>query len=122
MNTVAIMGRITKDIELREVGKGKDAFSACSFTLAVNRNKEVTDWIRCEAVGSTAELIDSYFSKGDMLAVTGEIRTGSYEDKDGETRYTWCVHVNKISFPGSSKGKQEAEEEEEEKPRRRGRR
>ena len=122
MNNVAIMGRLTKDVELREVGKGKDAFSACSFTLAVNRNREVTDWIRCEAIGGAAELIDQYFGKGDMLAVTGEIRTGSYEDKDGNTVYTWCVHVNKVSFPGSSKGKQEDEEEEEENPKKKGRR
>ena len=110
MNTVALMGRLTKDPMISEYGSGKNTGLLARFTLAVRRDSDNADFISCVAFGKTAELIDQYFNKGDQIGVTGSIQTGKYENKDGNTVYTTDVIVRQIDFTGSA-GKSEDDEE-----------
>lgn len=99
MNKVALVGRITKDIELHRTTNDTPV---CSFTLAINRRKKDSgaDFPRCKAWGRSAEVLASYVGKGDQLAVVGHIETGSYE-KDGATVYTTEVVVDEFDFISS---------------------
>ena len=100
MNKVVIVGRLVRDPELRFAAGSGNAVS--KFTIAVNRQfkKDETDFISCLAFGKTAEIIAQYFTKGKKIAVSGSIRTGSYE-KDGVKHYTTDVVVESFDFIGS---------------------
>lgn len=103
MNKACIVGRLTKDVELR-YSTGEKATAFAKFTVAVNRkfkNKEGNydaDFINCSAIGSTAEFVGKYFSKGMAIGLTGEIRTGSYTNKEGVKIYTTEVLANEVEF------------------------
>ena len=100
MNKVVLVGRLTKDPELRfAAGSGS---AVCRFTVAVNRQfkKDETDFIGCVAFGKTAEIIAQYLTKGREIAVSGSIRTGSYDAQDGTKRYTTDVAVDSFDFIG----------------------
>ncbi len=100
MNKAILMGRLTRDPELRTTTSG---ISVVSFTLAVDRRfksqsgEREADFISCRAWRQTAEFIQKYFTKGSKLAVVGSIQTGSYE-KDGRTVYTTDVVVDEAYF------------------------
>ena len=107
MNNVILMGRLTKDPELRQTPNG---VANCRFTVAVNRrfkNQQTgeyeADFITCTAWRQTAEFITRYFKKGSMICVQGSIRTGSYQDKNHSdvTHYTTEVMVDNAEFTGS---------------------
>lgn len=103
MNNVSLVGRLTKDPELKTTQSG---LSVCRFTVAVDRpysKDRQADFISCIAWRKTAEFIDSYFSKGQRIALTGSIQTGSYTDKDGKTVYTTDINVNNVEFCESKK-------------------
>lgn len=102
MNNVSLVGRLTKDPELKTTQSG---LSVCRFTVAVDRpySKDKTDFINCIAWRKTAEFITSYFSKGQRIALTGLIQTGSYTGKDGKTVYTTDINVNNVEFCESKK-------------------
>ena len=103
MNKVILIGRLTKDPELNfAAGTGT---AVTRFTLAVTRpfKKDETDFINCIAFNKRAEAIAQYLTKGRQLAVTGSIRTGSYDAKDGTKRYTTDIVVDSFEFIGSSK-------------------
>ena len=106
MNKVVILGRLTKDPELRFAPGSGTAVSR--FTVAVNRQfkRDETDFINCVAFGKTAETISQYFTKGKQIAVAGSIRTGSYDAQDGTKRYTTDIAVDSFSFieSGGDKG------------------
>jgi single-strand binding protein len=114
MNTVNLIGRLTKDPELKYTSNRK---GNTRFTLAVSRNKDETDFINCVAWEKTAENIAEYFKKGSQIAVQGAIRTGNYE-KDGRTIYTTDVWVYKFDFVGNnnSSNNQNKKEEDENFP------
>lgn len=102
MNKVILIGRLTKDPELRfTAGSG---MAVSRFTVAVNRQfkKDETDFINCVAFGKTAETISQYLTKGRQIAVIGSIRTGSYDAQDGTKRYTTDVAVESFEFVGSN--------------------
>lgn len=103
MNSVNLIGRLTADPDFRTAKKGKDDLSIASFTLAVDRIGEGADFIRCTAFGAAADFIDQYFTKGLRVGVTGRIQTGSYEDKDGNKRYTTDVIVEHMDFADGKK-------------------
>jgi len=109
INNVVLMGRITHDLELKSTANG---VNVVSFTLAVERSyapqgeKRQADFIDCVAWRNTAEFITRYFSKGSMIAVTGEIQTRSYEDKNGNKRKAVEIVVNNASFCGEKKNTQ----------------
>ncbi|WP_195952564.1 single-stranded DNA-binding protein [Clostridium saudiense] len=102
MNKVILIGRLTKDPELRyAAGSGT---AVCRFTLAVSRQfkKDETDFINCIAFNKPGEAIAQYLTKGRQLAVVGNIRTGSYDGQDGIKRYTTDVVVESFEFIGNS--------------------
>ena len=102
MNKVILIGRLTKDPELRfTAGSG---MAVSRFTVAVNRQlkKDETDFINCVAFGKTAETISQYLTKGRQIAVIGSIRTGSYDAQDGTKRYTTDVAVESFEFIGNN--------------------
>lgn len=106
INTVVIMGRITQDLELRQTPSG---VSALSFTVAVDRGyqkpgeERQADFIACVAWRQTAEFISRYFGKGRMIALTGELRSRTYDDKNGSRHYITEVYVDQASFTGEKK-------------------
>ena len=98
MNKVVLMGRLTRDPELRfAAGSGK---GVCRFTVAINRQfkRDESDFINCVAFGKPGETISEHFAKGNRIALTGNIRTGSYEAQDGTKRYTTDVVVESFEF------------------------
>lgn len=102
MNKVILLGRLTRDPELRTTPSG---VSVCSFSIAVNRRfakegQQTADFINCVAWRQTAEFICKYFTKGRMIAVVGSLTTGRYE-KDGQTHYTTDVTVDEAYFADS---------------------
>ena len=102
INKVVLLGRLTKDPELRYApGTGT---AVCRFTLAVQRafKKDEADFINCVAFGKIGETIAQYVLKGRQIAVTGSIRTGSYESNSGEKRYTTDVVLDGFEFIGNS--------------------
>ncbi len=108
MNKVILIGRLTKDPELNfAAGTGT---AVCRFGLAVTRpfKKDETDFINCIAFGKTGETIAQYLTKGRQLAVTGSIRTGSYDAKDGTKRYTTDIVIDSFEFIGNSKNENQA--------------
>ena len=101
MNKVVLVGRLTKDPELRYApGSG---VPTCRFTVAVNRmKKDEADFINCVAFNKTAELIAQYFLKGRQIAIAGHIQTGSYLKDDGTKVYTTDVIVETFDFIDSN--------------------
>ena len=103
MNKVVIIGRFTRDPEIKYT-TGENATATARFSLAVNRrfkNKEGNydaDFINCVAFGKTAELIVKFFTKGMAIGITGRIQTGSYTNKEGQKVYTIDVVVEVTEF------------------------
>ena len=103
MNKVIIIGRFTRDPEIKYT-TGENATATARFSLAVNRrfkNKEGNydaDFINCVAFGKTAEFIEKYFTKGMAIGITGRIQTGSYTNKEGQKVYTTDVVVEETEF------------------------
>ena len=103
MNKSILVGRLTKDPELKTTGSG---VSVCSFTIAVNRrfrNAEGNydaDFINCVAWRQQAEFLSKYFSKGRMVGICGSIQTRNYE-RDGQRVYVTEVVADEVSFVDS---------------------
>ena len=110
MNNVSLIGRLTADPELRHTQSGK---GFTRFTVAVDRptkqgEEKQADFINIVAWDKTAEFVCKYFYKGQRIALTGTIRTGSFTDKDGNKRYTFDVWVSNVEFCESKKHGQTA--------------
>lgn len=109
MNVAIISGNLTRDPEISSV-QGTNATSKARFTVACQRkfkNAEGTydaDFINVDAWGTDADFVEKYFHKGSRIEVVGEIRTGSYTNKDGVRVYTTTVNANRggIGFGGKS--------------------
>ena len=97
MNNVSLLGRLTRDPEY-SAPKGKDGTSFARFTVAIDRDKETSDFIPCKAFGKTADLLKDYFFKGDRIGLNGHIVTGSYENKDKQKVYTVDVVADRVDF------------------------
>ena len=96
MNSVQLIGRLTKDPEIRYTTGSQTAL--VNFVLAVNRpGKEQADFPRIKIFGRVAEIVNQYCYKGQKIAVEGRIETGSYEGKNG-TVYTTDIVANKVEF------------------------
>ena len=102
MNKVILIGRLTKDPELKYTPNGGTAI--CRITVAVNRQfkKDEADFINCVAFGKTGETIAQHFTKGRQIALVGNIKTGSYQAQDGTKRYTTDVAIESFEFIGSA--------------------
>jgi len=106
LNKVILMGRITQDLELKSTPSGA---SVLSFNIAVERSfakqgeERQADFISCVAWRQQAEFISKYFGKGRMIAIEGNLRTRTYEDKNGAKHYVTEVYVDSVSFTGEPK-------------------
>ena len=105
MNKVVLMGRLTKDPDIRYT-TGANSMAVASYTLAVDRRFKreggpTADFIRCIAYSKSAEFAEKYFKKGTKIAVSGRIQTGSYENKNGERVFTTDVIVEDQEFAES---------------------
>ena len=112
MNSVILIGRIGKDLELKKTPSGK---SVINFSLAVNKfskgeGKDV-DWINCQAWNQTAELMYQYLGKGSLIGIEGRIQTRNYDGKDGKKVYITEVVVDRVEFLESRKNEDEYEEQ-----------
>ena len=100
MNSVQLVGRFTRDPEIRYADSGT---SIARFTLAVDRaykreDGDNADFIGCIAFGKTAEFVERYFGKGQRIGLIGRIQTGSYVNKDGNKVYTTDVVADRVEF------------------------
>lgn len=105
MNQVILIGRLARDTELSYTPNTQTA--RCTFTLAVDRPKrqgedQGADFLRIIAWGRQAETCDRYLNKGDKCAVLGEIRTGSYKNREGVTVYTTDISASRVEFLGNN--------------------
>ena len=103
LNHISIMGRMTKDPELRRTNSGT---SVASFTLAVDRDfskEKETDFIECVAWGKTAEFVSNHFGKGKMAIVAGRLQIRKWEDKNGNKRNSAEVVAENVYFGDSKK-------------------
>ena len=104
LNKIFIMGRLTKDVELRSTANG---ISVATFTLAVDRDyqngsEKRTDFINCVAWRNSADFVNKYFHKGSMAIVEGSLQSRQYENKEGNKVTVWEVVADAIRF-GESK-------------------
>ena len=107
MNKVILMGRLTRDPEVR-YSQGENSMAIARYTLAVDRRfrrsndgEQTADFIGCVAFGRSAEFAERYFRQGLKVVVTGRIQTGSYTNKDGQKVYTTDVVVEDQEFAES---------------------
>lgn len=104
LNKIDLMGRVVRDPELRQTQSG---VSVCTATLAVERdftgadNKRETDFIDIVMWRGTADFFAKYFRKGQMCAVSGNLQSRKYTDKNGNNRVAWEVQVSNVYFCGS---------------------
>lgn len=115
MNLITIKGRLTKEPEMQVTSTGKE-FTRLS--VAVNRrwNREETDFFTVTAWGKTAAFVVAYFTKGQEILITGEMRNDRYTDKEGNHRDWWNIAADNVEFCGSkadnSRPRAAAEEED----------
>ncbi|MCR5221467.1 MAG: single-stranded DNA-binding protein [Lachnospiraceae bacterium] len=109
MNKVILMGRLTKDPDVR-YSSGENSMAIARYTLAVDRrgrrnnnngDEQTADFIGCVAFGRNGEFAEKYLKKGTKIAITGRIQTGSYTNKDGQKVYTTDVVVEEQEFAES---------------------
>ena len=105
MNKVILMGRLTKNPEIKYAGKDND-MAVARYTLAVNRRykcdgEQEADFISCVTFGKNAEFAELYLKKGTKIVISGRIRTGSYTDSEGVKRYSSNVVVEEHFFAES---------------------
>ncbi len=117
MNKIVLLGRLTKDIELRQAGKT----SVANFSLAVNKTfkrdgEPDCDFFNCVAFGKRAEALAQYVHKGNQLAIEGHVQMGQYINKDGVNVKTFDVMVDGLDFIGGKSEKNETPEPKTETP------
>lgn len=95
LNNISLVGRLTKDPESRFLTDGREVVT---FTLAVQRTKEVADFIPCEVWGKVAESVREYVTKGSMIGVEGSLRIDTSQNQEGEFRTYTKVSVGKVHF------------------------
>ncbi len=106
MNRVVLMGRLTRDPEIR-YSNGENALAIARFTLAVDRRfgrrdgEQTADFITCKAFGKSAEFAERFLRQGIKVAASGRIETGSYTNRDGQKVYTTEVVLDEIEFAES---------------------
>ena len=102
LNHIVIMGRLTRDPELRSTQSG---VSVASFTVAVDRDfggrdggERQTDFIDCVAWRQTGEFVSKYFHKGSMIVVSGRLQSRKWQDRDGNNRTSWEINADNVYF------------------------
>ena len=114
MNKVILMGRLTRDPDIRYT-QGENSMAIARYTLAVDRRfkkegEQSADFISCVAFGRQAEFAEKYLHQGTKIAITGRIQTGSYTNKDGQRVYTTDVVVEEQEFAESKAAGQNSQQ------------
>ena len=110
MNKVCLIGRLTKDIELKTTQS-----NVANFTLAVNRRfvkegqEQTADFINIIAWGKTAEFCDKYFSKGQQIGISGRIQTRTWDDDEGKKHYVTEVVAEEVDFANGKRTNQQSD-------------
>lgn len=107
MNRVILIGRLTRDPEVRTSQEGT---LVARYTLAVNKADNKADFVRCVTFGKSAEFVEKYLHKGIKIAIEGRIQTGSYTDDTGRKVYTTDVIVNQHEFVESKEAAERNED------------
>lgn len=112
MNKVILLGRITRDPELRQAGET----SVVNFSVAVDRRYkkdggQEADFPSCVAFGKTADFVSKYFKQGMKISLEGRLQTGSYTNKDGNKVYTTDVVVEAVEFAESKRAQGQGQEQ-----------
>lgn len=108
MNKVMLMGRITRDLEMKRMNN-QDKTAYLQFTIAINREYKNNndgydaDFISCNAFGKTAEFVNKHFGKGRLILIEGSIRNDDYTDSNGNKIRKTKVRVEKVRFTGEKK-------------------
>ena len=107
MNKIILMGRLTKDPEVRYT-QGQNSMAVASFSVAVNRkfkreNEADADFFNCTAFGKQAEFVEKYFKKGTKILLSGRVQNDNYTNKEGQKVYSVRIMVEEIEF-AESKG------------------
>lgn len=117
MNKVILMGRLTREPDVRYSQNADGSMAVARYTLAVDRrrgrnsdNEQSADFISCVAFGRSGEFAEKYLHQGTKIVVTGRIQTGSYTNKDGQRVYTTDVVVEEQEFAESKSAQQVMEE------------
>jgi single-strand DNA-binding protein len=97
VNSVAVIGNLATDVELRDLGEDR---KVASFLLAIDRNADEADFVRVAAWNRQAELCDQYLSKGRRVGVEGRLRSSSWEDAEGKRRNAVEVVASRVEFLG----------------------
>ena len=102
LNHIVVMGRLTRDPELRTTQSG---VSVTSFTVAVDRDfggrdggERQTDFVDCVAWRSTGEFVSKYFHKGSMIVVSGRLQSRKWQDREGNNRVNWEINADNVYF------------------------
>lgn len=101
LNTITVMGRLTRDPELRYT---QSQVPVASFTVAVDRDytpqgqDKQTDFIDCVAWQKTGEFVNKYFRKGSMIVASGSLQSRKWEDREGNKRTSWEINVRNVYF------------------------
>lgn len=120
MNKVALMGRLTRDPEIR-FSNSQNPVAIANFSLAVNRRykregEPEADFFDCVAFGKTAEVLEKYVTKGTQIGIVGHLQSRTWDDKEGKKRKTIEVMVEELHFCGSKKESQSTGRQEEPAP------
>lgn len=107
MNKFIGIGRLTKPVEKKVTQSGK---SVCSFTLAIQRDKENSDFLNCQAWNSTADFLDKYTDKGDRISVEGRVQVRSFDKSDGTKSYITEIVVNTVQLLTKAQKKEEKQQ------------
>lgn len=110
LNKIILMGRLTRDPELRHTTQSNMA--VCTFTLAVDRKRKSptgerqTDFLDCVAWGRLAEFVTQWFSKGSMAIVVGQLQTRKWQDREGKNRVSYEIQCDEVSFGETRKAQE----------------
>ena len=103
MNSVNLIGRICNGPDIRVYEGKNEEFSIANFSVAVDRNRDETDFISCKAIGWCADFIEKYMHKGVRIGVSGRIQLDVWKDKDGNKKYSTYVFVERVFFADGKK-------------------
>lgn len=100
LNTICLQGRLARDPELKTSQSG---VTLCNYTIACDRfekGENVADFFNCVAFNKSAEFVEKYFKKGDLILVQGQLQTSKYVDKNGNNRIDYKIVTNSVNFCG----------------------
>lgn len=113
MNKVILMGRLTKEPDVKEYGKGKEKKKVASITIAVPKiKKDEAEFVNCILFDKKAEVAEKYLNKGTRILLEGYLQTDSYKDKDGNTKYITRVITTNLEFADNKISSDKEEESE----------